>query len=123
MGYLWLSFRDTFHIISTHIQLPPSAIISEPCQVVSIIPCKYLVIVPVPRFCRLDTCLLISEMKVTSVVTPSIGLTLVILSPIVLPLFSKSLFPRTSQKALTSLYLRGFAAYVINTLYSSQKPC
>lgn len=53
----------------------PSAIIKVPCQVASITPCGYLVIVPDPRFLPLGYLAspLIFEVKLISVVTPSIG--------------------------------------------------
>src|SRR5687767_12232280 len=53
----------------------PSAIVNEPCQVPSITPCGYLVIVPDPRFSPLGylPSPLISEVELTSDVTPSIG--------------------------------------------------
>ena len=53
----------------------PSAIINVPCQVASITPYGYLVIVPNPRFSPLGYLVspLIFEVKLTSVVTPPIG--------------------------------------------------
>jgi hypothetical protein len=54
---------------------PSSAVITEPCQEASIMPCGYLVIIPEPRFSPLGNLPspLISEVKLTYVVTPSIG--------------------------------------------------
>jgi hypothetical protein len=60
--------------------------------------------------------------KLTSYVTPSIGWTFVILSPVISPLSSKSFCPNTIPRAFDKLILRGFVVIkipdnVVNSFY------
>ena len=76
---------------------PSSDVVIIPCHVASIILCGYLVTIPEARFSLLGNLPspLISDVKLISVDTPSIGWTLITLTPVMFPLSSKSFSPKT----------------------------
>jgi len=74
---------------------PCSVVVSVPIQLAWAIPWGYWVIVPEPMFLLFGNLPipLISDVKLTSIVVPSIGWTLVILKAVISPLSSKSFSP------------------------------